>query len=257
MSIYVTKTNDPKLLGIAHAMEAVIEEAFFFDLNTLDMFDFIQKKKPKVVLLEMKDIEKCHINYVKQEYPDIKFILFNKGAFSLEEDIFDLVINTTIDREGEMYLPNLVDTTICRGGEEKRSLKCDFAMFTDRVDDNNPVLCEWLEILGQAFNLKVFGSKKIDCSYYLGDILEENIKNLYKSTKGLIMVEDSNIENCIENNIAPINYSYSKDGEYEWDSLDKLMTKCEKVLNENKTSYGKTKGTYIDFVNRIREELKI
>ena len=254
MSIYVTRTNDPKVMGVAHAIEQVIGEAFFFDLNITSMFDFMETKKPKLVLLEAKDIPKAHIEYVKADYPNTKFILFTNGPY--DNTVFDLVINTK-DESNEWYLPNLVDTVLSCDGAEVDHLKCDFAIFTDSLDAENAILKEWLEILGQEFNLKLFGSKKIDCTYYAGGVQQENIKNIFKSIKGLIMVEDSNVGNCLANSVAPIMYSFTKDGEYDWDNLKTLRDICGKVLKDNKSSYGEPAGTYIDFVKRIKEGLGI
>lgn len=254
MNIYVTKTNDPKVLGVAHAIEEVVGEAFFFDLNTTSMFDLLETKRPEIVLLETKDLPKAHLEYAKAEYPATKFILFNDRDSQTQAD---LVIDLK-NKSSNWYLPNLVDTAICTDGQETPFLKCDFAMFTDNVDQENVILKEWLEILGQRFNIKLFGSKKIDCSYYAGNITQENIKNVYSSVKGLIMVENSNFENCLANGIAPVPYSNTKNFEYSWDNLDSLCSCCEKVLNETKDFYSeRTAGTYIEFVNRIKEELKI
>lgn len=255
MSIYVTRTDDPKIMGVAHAIEKVIGEAFFFDLNTVSMFDFMERKKPKLVLLEAKDIPKAHIEYVKADYPDTKFVLFANGSYPIRGP-FDLVINTK-DKDHEWYLPSLVDTVLCSNGDYSQHLACDFAMFTDHIDPDNQILKEWLEILGQEFSLKLFGNKKIDCSYYAGQLQQDNVKHLYKSIKGLLMVEDSNVENCLANSVAPIKYSFTKDGEYDWDNLKTLGDICGRVLKDNKDSYGETSGTYIEFVERIKEGLGI
>jgi len=250
--IYVTMTNDARVRGVAHAIERVIGEAFFFDLNTTSMFDLMETKKPKIVLLETKDIEKSYIDYVKADYPDTKFILFSSVPY--ENPSFDLIINLT-DESSEWYLPNLVDTILCCDGIEMEHLKCDFAMFTDSLDTENVMLREWLEILGQQYNLKLFGSKKVDSTYYAGNVQTDNIRNVYKSAKGIIMVEDSNVQNCLANSVAPIKYSFVKDGEYDWDNLKTLGDICGRVLKENKSSYGEASGTYIEFVERMKEGL--
>lgn len=259
MSVYITNSSHPKVIGLAQAIEDSGVEAYFWDNGNPSIFDLISKKNPSAVFLNNKSIiDESHV-YAKEEYPDIKFILLDE--YGETNDLgFDLVINLVKEKEGQWFLDSLANSVQYEGGNYVEEFESDFVVFTDDLDERFVL---WIEGLGSTCRLKAYGKKKIPSVYYLGRPAPDEYKDILASTNVVVAFEDNWKMNSIVSDVLPFCYSHDKKMPYEFSTFEELKALTDNYNEAQARSWKKKMKkeygdlTYSSFVEKLKEEIKI
>jgi len=259
MKIYFTVTNNPKIIGLAQAIEKLINEAFFIDLKKQNIFDFIEISKPDLLFVDSSNLDHIYIDYVKKENPNIKICLIKDQLTNPKfDELFDYVINM-INEEKDNYMPFLHnDVMITDEGKFDKKFNSDFIFISNKSNVSIDII-NTLNLIGDKFNLKIIGKHKINSPYYIGNISEAEYNNVFKSTKGVISLDDEWDMTCMFSDILPISFSMQDDKrEYQWRNPKELFYICKDAANKEKEfKIEKNIKTYKDYAKMIIEEMKL
>ncbi|NVM35954.1 MAG: hypothetical protein HWN81_10180 [Candidatus Lokiarchaeota archaeon] len=257
MRIYFTLTNNPKIIGIAQAIEKLINEAFFVDFKKQNIFDFIEVSKPDLLFINSTDLNNTYIDYVRKENPNLKLCLIKEQFTDPNIDkLFDYTINT-FNKTLDNYLPYLHnDNIITNEGIFENKFESDFT-FISNIQNQSLDLVKGLDLIGDNFNLKIFGKYKIKSPYYIGNVTESDYKHIFKSTKGLISLNDEWDMSCIASNIVPISFNMSDKKDYQWSNIEELFNVCKEIFSGNQFKIDGTFNTYKNYAKTIIEEMKL
>lgn len=259
MRIYFTATDNPKIIGFAQAIEKLINEAFFVNFKTQNIFDFIELSKPDLLFVDSSSLDYIYIDYVKQENPNIKICLIkDKPTDPKFDHFFDYIINIFNERE-DNFMPFLHnDVMITDEGKFDKKFDSDFIFISNSLKTSMNIN-NILNLIGDNFNLKIVGKYKVNSPYYIGNIGEADYNNVFKSTAGIISLNDEWDMTCKSSDVLPISFNINDDKEkYQWSNTKELFAICKNVVNKTEQfKIEKNIKTYKDYAKTIIEEMKL
>jgi len=259
MKAYFSATEHPKIVGVAQGIETIIPDSFFWHKGQVSLFDLIEDKKPDIIFLNDGDTQDDHIKYAKHEFPDIKFVLFTEGDEVTEG--FDAIYSLS-NPKSPKYVPYLSNPVALDGGEEVAQYKCDFVLFSNRLDGKNKEMLKWLSAIGNKYHFKIYGTNRIPIPYYLGRPQPEEYKNIIQSAKAVIMMDDEWFHGTVLNGKVPLLFDRKKEKPWMFDQYEEVVSLCDQILEGEpewlpelrKQSEGKT---YVELAKQIIKELGV
>lgn len=255
--IFFSFVTNQKSIGIVQATEKLYGNVNFF--NKQPIFDFLQDNEPNVIFLNEGDYETNHIIYAKHEYPQVKFVLLKSSEEKIKNNPFDLVLHLN-NKKDRWFIPYLVNENFTNGKTEEQ-YSTDILFITDQIEQSE-ITNKWISSLGEKYRLKAYGENKINNPYYLGRVLNQDYKNIFASTKLVLMLNDMWIYTSIVNNKIPIVFNKNKTEEFEFSDYSQLDQLCDDALSNFDTNLSKVKlkfdlsdKTYSNFTKKIFEEL--
>lgn len=259
MKICVTRSPNPKIVGMAQALSSIINNAQFlyWDSNA-PIFKILKEVAPDVVFFTPDDIEEQHLVYCKAESPNTKFVLIeDKEPVQYEHIDFKISL---INQNEKYYLDYLADPTLFSNGESNEQLACDFLIFSSPVmQDKN--ISGWINTICSNYNVKIFGNA-FSSPYYLGAIDVIDVKHAIQSCKGLIALNNEWYFNTLMNKKIPmcLGSNSNNNKKFIFNNFTELKEMCDKVIagdiqiaNED---FG-VENTHIAFANKVKEGLGI
>tara|TARA_R100001163_G_scaffold1295_2_gene1964 strand:+ start:40201 stop:40965 length:765 start_codon:yes stop_codon:yes gene_type:complete len=249
-NIFFSSSSHPKIMGVAQGMQGNAKESRWFE-NSLPIFDLLEAEKPDLVFFKDNDYPLQHIEYAKKDFPNTKFGLFTE----LEEDheFFDITINI-LNENHRNYLPYLANTYYS-GGKKNEIYETDILMISNNVNLENETLLKWIFSIATKYRMKIYGENKVQCPYYLGNVGIESFKDLIASTKIMIMLNEEWLQTALLNDKVPLLFSNNPSNHCEFSTYSQLDELCNLHINHDMESTKITPKTYLDFCNKILEEL--
>ena len=257
MKAYFSATEHPKIVGVAQGIETFAPDSFFWHKSQMSLFDLIEEKKPDAIFLNDNDTQDDHIKYAKHEFPHIKFVLFTEGDEVTEG--FDAIYSLN-NPKSPKFIPYLANPIALNGGNATDQYKCDFVLFSNRLDAENKGMLKWLSAIGNRYHFKIYGNNRLPIPYYLGRPQPEEYRNIIKSAKAVIMMDEEWFYSTVLNDRIPLVFDRTKDKPWKFDQYEEITALCDSVLKGTpewmdelkKEAEGKT---YIEFAKQMKEEL--
>lgn len=266
MNIYISHSDNPKIIGLAQSMIG-LENPFFWSTDNPPIFDLMEgeeDKKPDIMFLSTKDILKSKISIVKDYHPELKVVWLKEDESKLEKELYeslDLVIDL-VNKDAETFLAYLINHIHING--EKNSLyESDFVIFNDNLDVNNTKFLQVCDSIGYNFRLKIYGPKQMRSPFYLGLPKPSDYKDIFKSNKAIILFDDRWFYTAIKNETIPLVFKQPKATKtWEFSTYTELHDLCQQIISSDaekiKTELAKvdlSNKTYKDFYLNIKEKL--
>ena len=257
MKICITRSLNPKIIGITNALNALMVNTnmVFWDSN-IPLMKMMNDVSPDILFFTNKDLTPNHLEYCRKSFPNTKFVLIDQNNNEYDVDLKISLIN----KLDEKYLDFLADNILYNNGEYKEKFKSDFCIMSNQSMSENKLLMRWINTIGENFNIKIFGHP-VNSAYYLGNIQLEHIKHIIASSKGIIMCDTEWYNNAIANNRIPICFwGKSINPKYTFNTYEELHNLCNNIV-QNKIRISQedidpTK-TYLYFVEKIIRELSL
>lgn len=221
MKILIQNSKDERVIGLGQSIKE-------HQVNTFDpkipVYHLIENFSPDIIIFEENnDLKDSDIEYARQDYPNIKFVLIrdepHETIRNIKEELFDFIFHKSSDLPDEIEhvsnikrrkLKHLINEELVCGGEYKQEYETDFLLFTDYLDCPQGMEREYkrfldhLNWLGDMHRLKIYGPIKIDSPYYLGNANKDDYKNIIASSKCILMYTNIWVESAYINGKLPL-----------------------------------------------------
>lgn len=221
MKILIQNSKDERVIGLGQSIKN--HEILTFDSN-IAVYNLIENFSPNIIIFEENnDLKDSDIEYARQDYPNVKFVLIrdepHKTIRKIKEELFDFIFDKSSELPEDMeHLSNgkrrklkyLVNEELVCGGEYKEEYETDFLLFTDYLDcpqgmeQSHKDFLDHLNWIGDKYRLKIYGPIKVNSPYYLGNPDKNEYKNMLASCKCLLMYTKIWVESAYINGKSPL-----------------------------------------------------